>query len=523
MNGAQGSIGIPAVMVSNADGQEFVDRLTTGETVEALIVKGLFVERRVTGNQIGEFSSRGPGLSESDFLKPDVMAPGVDILGAHTPDVANGLTGEYFQYLSGTSQSAPEAAGIAALLKEAHPDWSPGAIKSALMTTAYQDLVREDGELTAEPFDMGAGHVDANLAIDPGLVYDTRFFDHAAYLCGLESSPYSPVDCDELAEAGFPFTPRDLNLPSIGVTELITGDVVTRRVTNVGPSGTYTVAVDAPPGLSVAVLPTSLTLGTGESAEYSVTFDRRGAPRDLWQYGRLEWSDGTHRVGSPIVAQPVTMRSPADVILSGVSGSGVMHVDFGYDGAYVASVHGLYEPGLRQMGVVEDDTTNNFSFRFNNGVAAHFFDLEPGELFLRVSLFDDLTDGADDLDLYLYYCPTISTCTQVGQSGSFTSEEEIELVEPLPGFYTVLVHGFETDQVAGGPGAAYELFAWSFGPGDDAGNLRITAPDMVAEGDRLDFDYEWGPLNAGTKYLGAISHDTPFDLFYLSIVSVDTL
>jgi subtilisin family serine protease len=523
MNGTPGSVGIPAVMVSNADGQELVDRLVNGETVEALIVKGLFVERRVTGNQIGEFSSRGPGLSETDFLKPDVMAPGVDILGAHTPDVANGLTGEYFQYLSGTSQAAPEAAGIAALLREAHPDWSPSAIKSALMTTAYQGLVREDGELPAEPFDIGAGHIDANLAIDPGLVYDTQFLDHAAYLCGLANAPYSPVDCDELAEAGYPFTPRDLNLPSIGVTELITGDVITRRVANVGPPGTYNVAVDPPPGISVAVSPSSLTLATGESAEYSVTFEGRGAPLDLWQYGRLEWSDGTRRVGSPIVVQPVTLRAPGDVALSGVSGSGVMHVDFGYDGAYVASVHGLHEPGLRQTGIVEDDTTNNFSFRFNNGVAAHFFDLEPGELFLRVALFDELTDGADDLDLYLYYCPTISTCTQVGQSGSFTSEEEIELVEPLPGFYTVLVHGFETDQGVGGPGAAYELFAWSFGPGDDAGNLQITTPDTVRDGDRLDFDYEWGPLEAGTKYLGAISHDTPFDLFYLSIVTVDTL
>jgi subtilisin family serine protease len=523
MNGTPGSIDIPAVMIGNADGQDLVDALADDATVQALIVKGLFLERPVTGNQIGEFSSRGPGLSESDFLKPDVTAPGVDILGGHTPDVANGLSGEYFQYLSGTSQSTPQAAGLAALLKEANPDWSPGAIKSALMTTAYLDVVREDGESLADPFDFGAGHVDPNFAIDPGLVYDTQFLDHAAYLCGLENSPYSAVDCDELAEAGYPFTPRDLNLPSIGVTELITGDSLTRRVTNVGPPGTYQVAIESPPGLSTVVTPSSLTLGTGESAEYSVTFEGLGAPLDFWQFGRLDWSDGTRNVGSPIAVRPVTLRAPEEITLSGLSGNGVLAVDFGYDGSYVADVHGLHEPGLRQAGIVDDDASNSFSFRFDSGVTAHYFDLEPGELFLRVALFDALTDGDDDLDLYLYYCPALAGCTQVGQSGSFTSEEEIDLVLPAPGFYTVLVHGFETDQVAGGQGAAYELFAWSFGPGDDAGNLRITTPTTVADGDRLDFDYDWGPLDAGTKYLGAISHDTPFDRFYLSIVTVDTL
>jgi subtilisin family serine protease len=523
MEGTTGNIGIPAVMIGAADGELLVDALAAGDVVEALIGKGLFIERRESGNQMGSFSSRGPSLSDSDFLKPDVTAPGVDILGGHTPDVANGFAGEYFQYQTGTSMAAPEVAGIAALLKEANPGWSPSAIKSALMTTAYQDVVREDGESLADPFDMGAGHIDPNFALDPGLVYDAGYLDHAAYLCGLGGGPLSATDCDLLAQEGFPFAARDLNLPSIGVTELIAGDAVTRRVTNVGPAGTYTVSVDQPPGVSAVVTPASLALGSGESAEYSVTFADGGAPLDFWQFGRLTWSDGTHNVGSPIAVRPVTLRAPEEITLSGVSGNGVMPVDFGYDGEYFASVHGLHVPGLRQTALVDNDTTNSFSFRFDNGVNAHYFNLEPGELFLRVSLFDALTDGADDLDLYLYYCPTLDACVQMGQSGGFTSEEQIDLILPAPGFYTVLVHGFETDDVAGGAGAQYELFAWSFGPGDDAGNLRISTPTSVANGARLDFDYDWGPLDAGTKYLGAVSHDTPFDRFYLSIITVDTL
>src|SRR3970282_2354207 len=157
-----GSIGIPAVMIGTADGQLLVGALAAGDLVEVLIAKGLFIERRQNGNQMGGFTSRAPSLSDSDFLKPDVTAPGVDILGGHTPDVANGFAGEYFQYQTGTSMAAPEVAGIAALLKEGPPDWSPSAIKSALMTTAYQDVVREDSESLADPFDMGGGPLDPN-------------------------------------------------------------------------------------------------------------------------------------------------------------------------------------------------------------------------------------------------------------------------------------------------------------------------------------------------------------------------
>jgi subtilisin family serine protease len=522
MNGMPGNIAIPAVMIGTAEGQDIVDALTAGDAIEVRLEKGVLIERRDIGFELGEFASRGPNLGESDFLKPDVAAPGVNILGGHTPDVAHGLKGEYFQYQTGTSMAAPEAAGIAALLKEANPSWSPAAIKSALMTRAFPGVVREDAETPADPFDMGAGHIDPNLAIDPGLVYDNGYLDHAAYLCGLTGSPLSVSDCDLLAESGYSFEARNLNLPSIGVTELITSDIVTRRVTNAGPPATYRARVEPPPGIAASVTPPSLTLATGESAEYSIAFERLDAELDYWQFGALTWSDGERDVTSPIAVRPVTLRAPVELALSGTSGSASMAVDFGYDGAYVARVHGLHAPGLRESGHVDDDVTNNFSFRFDSGVTAHYFTLRPDELFLRVALFDELTDGADDLDLYLFYCPTQNACTQVGQSGSFTSAEKIDLVRPPPGLYTVLVHGFETDEISGGAGASYELFAWSFGPDDDLGNLRIATPDAVSEGQRLDFAYDWGPLEAGTRYLGAVAHNTPFDRFYLSIITVDT-
>jgi subtilisin family serine protease len=524
MNGAAGSVLIPAVMIGTADGQDLVDALVTGSAVEVHLEKGVLTQRRDTGFALAEFSARGPSIGEADFVKPDVTAPGVNILGGHSPDFAQGLRGEHFQYRSGTSQAAPEVAGVVALLKEANPSWSPAALKSALVTSAYPQVVLEDGETRAGPFDMGAGHIDPNLANHPGLVYDSGYLDYVAYLCGLLDSPLSRAECDTLVQQGYSLEPRELNLPSIGVTELITGDAVTRRVTNVGPAATYRATVEDLPGIAATVTPASITLSTGESAEFTLELRRESsAELDFWTFGTLTWSDGERSVVSPLALRPVTLRAPGEIVLTGTSGSGNLAVDFGYAGAYGANVHGLHAPGLRTGAHVDDDPTNRFGFRTESGVNAHFFTLSAGELFMRVALFDELTDGADDLDLYLFHCPTPTTCIQVGQSGSFTSAEEIDLVFPEPGLYATLVHGFETDQVAGGPGADYEVFAWSLGPGDDAGNLRLVTPPTVNEGDRLDFAYDFGPLAEGTRYLGAVTHNTPFGRFYLSLITVDAL
>ncbi len=539
MHGDADTVGIPGVMIATADGQTLVDELLAETVVRVVLSNGTFIERSDTANVIKDFSSRGPSPGGLDFLKPDVTAPGVHILAGHTPDVANGLTGEHYQYLSGTSMSTPEVAGVAALLKEAHPEWTPSQIKSALMTSAYPDIAREDGATAADPFDVGAGHIDPNRAIDPGLVYDVDFLDYAAYLCGLDDPPFPPTDCAILAIAGFSSDGRDLNIPSIGIAELISGDVITRRVTNVGPASMYTATVSAPFGLDVVVSPTSLSLNSGESAEFSLTFRRQGAALDTWSFGRLSWSDDTRTVASPIAVRPVTLRAPEELGFSGATGSAEIPVAFGYSGDYRAVVHGLWPPltdtcldannePAPAPCLVQDDTTNNFSLppgidlsslHGDNGVRTHLIDIPAHQLYARFSLFDEFTDGADDLDLYLFYCPDPESCTQIAQSGSFTSDEEINLILPAPGVYAALVHGFETDQIVGGPGAQYTLFAWSFGTDDDVGNLRFTSPVaandgqrlelVVSDGERQALDLDWGPLAPATRYLGAISHSTP--------------
>jgi hypothetical protein len=467
-------------------------------------------------------------------LKPDLTAPGVDILGGQTPDVANGLRGELYQYMSGTSQAAPMITGTAALLKEAHPGWSPSALKSALMTSTVRN-VRLGNRDPANPFEMGAGRIAPNAAVDPGLVYDNAFADHAAYLCGRNEPPFSASDCAAHAAAGFSSNAVDLNLPSIGVAGLVSGDVVRRRVTNVGEPASYTATVSAPPGLDVVVNPSSLVLGTGESAQFTVTFVDGGAPRDDWTFGELAWTNATHRVASPIAVRPVTLRAAAEIFLRGRQGTATLPVAFGYDGVYGATVHGLRLPtldvnGQVPTGFVDDDPTNTFNPAqiagitcpsTIRGIAAHCITVPANQLYLRIALFDELTDGADDLDLYLFRCVS-NQCSQLAESDGVTSDEQIDFFRPDAGAYVVIVHGFETDEVAGGPGANYSLFTWAVGANDNVGNLTVTAPVNVANGDRVDFDLAWSGLDAASRYFGAISHTTPAGLYGLTLVNLET-
>jgi subtilisin family serine protease len=520
MRGDAGSVRIPAVMITSADGERLVDRLTGGETVRADLEKGLFLQQAENGNQMADFSSRGPALSEPAFVKPDLTAPGVDILAGHTPDVANGLKGELFQYLSGTSMSTPEVAGVAALLKEAHPEWSPATLKSALMTTAYQGVVASDGATPADAFEMGSGHVNADVAIDPGLIYDATTLDHQAYVCGLDNAAVNPADCALAATSNLPAAPRALNLPSLGIAALVSGDTVTRRVTNIGPPASYALQLAAPLGIDVSVTPSTLALGAGQSGEFTLTFARNGAPLDQWSFGRIGWTDGTHDVESPIVVRPVTLRAPAELKLEGGTGSARLPIAYGYSGDYRAAVHGLRAP-LVLDGFVADDPTRTFTFRSGTGVTTHLLDMPPDQLYARFALFDKLTDGADDLDLYVFYCPG-NSCVEVGESGGFTSQEEVDLVLPAAGLYAALVHGFATDQAVGGPGAHYSLLAWSFGIDDDVGNLTLTAPSTVAEGDQTELELSWGALAPATRYLGAISHNTPLGIYALTVIGVTT-
>jgi hypothetical protein len=381
------------------------------------------------------------------------------------------------------------------------------------MTTARQSVLGSDGETAAHPFDFGAGHIVPNDSVDPGLVYDVTADEYDAFACGVDSPAVSPARCDELTTAGLSFAAADLNQPSIAVGRLANERTVSRRVTNVGDqSETYVPNIVAPVGIGVNVVPPSLTVAPGESATFDITFRYESGSLDLWRFGSLAWESGEHTVYSSIAVRPISVTAPEEVTAFGPSGTLSFAVEFGYTGAYTPGVHGLRLP-LVLDGFVAEDPTKTFEFRQDKtGVTIHLIDVPADQAYARFSLFDTLTDGNDDLDLYIYYCADNINCVRVGESGEPTSQEEFNILFPAPGRYAAAVHGFETDNVAGGFGSNYQLLAWAFGLDDDQDNMTASGPAFVNAGTTENVSVDWSVTVPDTIYLGGISHKTPQDL-----------
>ncbi|KAG7607635.1 Subtilisin-like protease SBT1.7 [Arabidopsis thaliana] len=267
---------------------------------------------------VAAFSSRGPNSITPNILKPDLIAPGVNILAAWTGAAGpTGLASDSrrveFNIISGTSMSCPHVSGLAALLKSVHPEWSPAAIRSALMTTAYKTY--KDGKPLLDiatgkpstPFDHGAGHVSPTTATNPGLIYDLTTEDYLGFLCALN---YTSPQIRSVSRRNYTCDPSksylvaDLNYPSFAVNVDGAGAYkYTRTVTSVGGAGTYSVKVTSETtGVKISVEPAVLNFKeANEKKSYTVTFTVDSSkPSGSNSFGSIEWSDGKHVVGSPV-------------------------------------------------------------------------------------------------------------------------------------------------------------------------------------------------------------------------------
>ena len=429
------------------------------------------------------FSSRGPlRAGNGDLLKPDIIAPGQDVLAGVAPP---GNGGKLFDLFSGTSMSSPHIAGIAALFKELHPEWSPMAIKSALMTSAGDIL---DGPNTNPLviFRQGAGHVRPNNATDPGLVFDSGFNDWLNFICGTQPGSF--------CSAFTPIDPSDMNVASIAIGDMAGVQTIKRRVTNVGGNpATYTPSYTGMAGFTVTVSPASLTLAAGETKPFTVSFTRTAAALNAYTGGQLTLSDGTHSVRVPMVVRPVALAAPAQA-------GGSYTVTFGYNGAFSATARGLI-PAATALGAV----ATNGSVDFPVIVAA-------GSTYARFSLFDSEVSQASDLDLEVRN----AAGTLVGSSGGATAAEEVNLVNPAAGVYTVRVIGFSVPVAT----ANFKLFSWVLGTAA-AGNMTVTAPPTATTGQTGAIGIATSGLTAGTKYLGSVAYSGAAGLPNPTIIRVD--
>jgi len=457
------------------------------------------------------FSSRGPlRAAGGDLLKPDIIAPGQDILAGVSPA---GNNGQLFNLLSGTSMSGPHIAGIGALFKEARPGWSPMAIKSALMTTAADVL---DGgtppaaeTIPALIFRQGAGHVRPSAALDPGLVFDHGFFDWLAMLCGTTNG-VSAGTCNALKSLGFSTDPSDLNVASIAIGNLAGVQTVKRRVTNVGNAkATYSASLNGLAGFDVT-LPADVTLTPGETKAIEITIRRTTASLNTYTGGQLRLADGAgHVVRVPIVVQPVALAAPATV--SGTGAPIDYSVTFGYTGSFTAAPRGLVAAAVTADTVADDPSNGACSLASPNAVLIPVT-IPAGTTYARFALFDADVNPGSDIDL----CVANSAGSIVGASGSGTSAEEVNLLNPAAGNYTVVVQGWGV--VGSSP---FKLHTWVLGSAD-AGNMTVAAPASATTGASGTISLGFSGLEAGTKYLGSVAYGGASGMPNPTIVRVDT-
>ncbi|XP_062113907.1 subtilisin-like protease SBT3 isoform X2 [Humulus lupulus] len=312
----------PAIYLNWKDGEIIKDYIKTDSEPKASMEFHQTVLGTKPAPQATSYTSRGPSPSCPAILKPDIMAPGSLILAAWPSNNTAATVNSSFKLLSGTSMSCPHTAGVAALIKGARPDWSPAAIRSAMMTTSdnYDNTLGpiKDigfGDEPASPLAMGAGHINPNKALDPGLIYDVELEDYINLLCALNYTEKHIKIITKSASVNCSTPSFDLNYPSFiaffnrndSESNLKTAVQEFRRtVTNIGEGkSTYLASVSPMKGLKVSVNPDKLVFREkNEKQSFKLSIEGPRMLKETVVFGYLTWKDyeDKHVVRSPIVA-----------------------------------------------------------------------------------------------------------------------------------------------------------------------------------------------------------------------------
>lgn len=248
-----------------------------------------------TADALAAFSSRGPA-GTFNLIKPDVTAPGVQVLAAYAGTTITGFE-DLVSAINGTSMASPHQAGAAGLLRQARPGWTVPEIKSALMMTATPEVWLEDEVTPADPFARGAGRIRVDLAMNAGLVM------HETGANYLAANPATGGD------------PAALNQPSMANRSCFESCSFTRTFRNtLSYRQSWVTSLE---GLKGSVWPKLVEAGPGQSVTVRVTVDTAGiAPDGGWHFGTLVLDPPGGRQKVPFANQRLplpTLRLPVGV------------------------------------------------------------------------------------------------------------------------------------------------------------------------------------------------------------------
>lgn len=446
-----------------------------------------FNDPAVVAPVMSDSSSRGPNQADANVLKPDITAPGTSILAAFAHQgltqaqrdaiAAGDLSAAtpWYEIISGTSMSSPHIAGMAALLRQANPAWSPYAIKSALMTSARPVVRLAAGAADPSPFGFGAGHANPNGALSTRIVYDTTNAEHLAY-----------------ARGTLPGGGSQLNLASL-TSGTAVGPVTFRRTLSNRGASTETLTASAVlPGFAVTVSPATLTLAPGQSRAFTLTATPTTAPHQSYQFGSLTWTpaSGQESLRSPLVVRSAVYAGPTSALDARAIGTQVWSIATWFSGAVRALPFGL-TPAQRLPVTVNTAGPLEQCTRVTVPAGAKAF---------RAQLFNAETQGAadTDIDLYVYTVVNGVRGTLVGASFSGSTDELVTLPAPAAGTLEVCAEAFAPDGLA----RSTVINSWVVGPAP-ATNLRAFATPSAITGGTASVGVSWN-VPPGARYLGAV-------------------
>ena len=293
---------LPSIHIEYPDGGTLVSFMDTHTGVMGTFTPG--TPTTVQGDVMAAFSSRGGPGQSLGISKPDITAPGVQILAGNTPmpaTSAGGPAGELFQAIQGTSMSSPHIAGAAALVAAQNPDWTPGQIKSALMTTAYTGVVKEDGTTPATPFDTGSGRVNLARAGWAPLTFDETVARYMAYEDALWYANY----------------------PSLYVPDLAGSLTVERTVEDqTGVKATWKLSVTSPSDLVVTV-PKKINVPANGKYSFLITVSAPTVPQGEVRHAMLRM---TSNRGGTLVFPITIVRGQAVVEMTKTCAPSILRV-----------------------------------------------------------------------------------------------------------------------------------------------------------------------------------------------------
>ena len=507
---------VPGIHINQEDGDALRAWLASGEGHTATITAADGELKIGQADDMADFSSRGGNNTVPDVMTPSVTAPGVSIYAAYSDQQFGhdntGTAPADFAFLQGTSMSAPHTAGAGAVLKSAHPTWTPDNIRSALMLTAVTDVRKEDGTTAADFFDMGAGSIRVNLATQTGLVMNETAANYTA------ANPEEGGD------------PKTLNIPSVANASCVGLCDWTRTVTATA-AGTWTVTgATISDGLVITATPATFTLAAGESQTIAINVDAVSAESDVWSFGHVVMTSPEH----PTARIPVSVQASNGNIPDSFSFDAnrdkdsyliedVMAVEIT---EFTSRSYGLTKATQTEAMLAVDSDNGSAYDDLTDGINVTLYTVPAGA---KRFVAEILASESPDLDLRVGLDANGDGIPQedeqVGISATGTALEKVDLMMPEAGSYWVTVQNWAASSDEEGTQDAYTL-ATAIVDGEAGDNLSVEADSAIAALTEFDLRVKWSLDNAtqGDMYYGALDLGTSFEnAGNLGLIAVDLM